>query len=153
MPNTIKLKSYGNVQEELTATAVAITPGMLLEMTSSGTVQAHSTAKGNILPFIALEDELQGKTIDDAYAASAKIQVWIPQRGDIAYLIPVDGTAITVGDLLVSNGDGRLQKYVATVDSASDVETIYDRIIVGQALSAVSSSSQTAEDRVQVRIF
>lgn len=151
--NTIKVKNHLNVIEEFTATAAAITPGMLLEMDSAGKVKAHSTAVGNVMPMIALEDDLQGKTIDDAYSASAQIQVWIPQRGDIAYMIPVDGTAIAVGDLLVSNGDGRLKKYVVTVDSAADVETIYDRIIVGQALEAVTSSSQTAEDRIQVRIF
>lgn len=151
--NTIKIKSYGNVQEEFTATAAAITPGMLVEMDSAGLIKAHATAVGNVMPMVAIEDALQGKTIDDAYDASGKIQVWIPQRGDIALMIPVDGTAIAVGDLLVSNGDGRLKKYVVTVDSAADVETIYDRIIVGQALEAVTSSSQTAEDRIQVRIF
>lgn len=156
--NTIKIKNYLNVFEEMISTAVAIKPGMLLEMTNASgakTCQAHSTAQGNVIPLIALEDEMQGKTIDDAYAATAgtHIQVWIPQRGDIANMLVVDGTAIAVGDLLVSNGDGYLKKYVATVDSAADVETIYDRIIVGQALEAITSSSATTEDRCLVRIF
>ena len=40
MPNTIKLKKYQDIINEYEAEA-AITPGMLIELTSSNTVQAH----------------------------------------------------------------------------------------------------------------
>lgn len=159
--NTIKIKSYSNIVEEMAATAAAIKPGMILEMgsASNATVcKAHATANGNVVPMIALEDELQGKSIYDAYSATAgtKIQVWIPTRGDIAYLIPVDGTALAIGDFVTSNGDGRVKKYVVTVDSAADVETIYDRIIIGQVLETITSASESAgeeEEMVMVRIL
>ena len=43
---TIVIKSYNNNRDQKVATAVAITPGMLLERTSTDLVQAHSGAGG-----------------------------------------------------------------------------------------------------------
>lgn len=166
---TIKIKKYSDVIEELTATAVAITPGMLLEATSTEeTCQAHSAESGNVLPMFALEDEMQGKGIGDNYAASAKIQVWIPGRGDIVLAIIEDGTTIAIGDFLESNGAGLLQKYVA--DKASWAEpsaagslTVIPNAIVGQAVEAVATGAASSENssesplalgrRIQVRII
>lgn len=134
--NTIKVKKYSDNIEELTATAVAITPGMLVEVTSAGTVQAHSSPGQNAMPKFALEDELQGNGIDDAYAVSARIQVWTPYRGDLVYAIVADGENIAIGDELESNGDGTLRKHDA--DSAGAVE--YPMAVVGIARSAIDLS-------------
>jgi len=149
-PKTIKIKKYSDVIEEYTATAVAITPGMLLEMASATTVQAHSTAEGNALPMFALEDELQGKEITDNYAVSSKIQCWIPYRGDIVYAIIEDGTDIAVGDFLESSDTpGFLQKHVADKGSwagpsAEGSITVYPNAIVGQALEAVAAGADSS---------
>jgi len=141
MPNTVKLKNFSDVNEEYTATAVALTPGMLLELTSAGTVQAHSTAGGNVLPMFAFEDELQGKGIDDAYAVSDKIQVWIPGRGDIVYAIVANDNDIAIGDFLESDGNGYLQEHAADISNAPNVTNQ----IVGQALEAVDTLNSSAE--------
>ena len=114
--NTIKVKKYSDVIEEIVA-ASAITPGMLLELASATTVKAHATAGGNQLPMFALEDELQGNGIDDAYAAADPVQVWIPYRGDIVYAILEDGNNVAVGDFVESAGNGNVQKHVADVES------------------------------------
>lgn len=166
--NTIKLKKYSNVIEEITATAVAITPGSLLELTSGDEVQVHATAERNVLPMFALEDELQGNGIDDNYAVSAKIQVWIPGRGDIVYAILKDDTAaVVIGDFLESAGGGLLQLHVEDVeswDSASvkGTVTVYSETIVGVALEAVDLSGSSGEEssgalgynkRIKVRII
>lgn len=144
MSNTIKLKNYLNIFEEYTATAVAINPGMLLEVTSAGTIQKHSTAGGNVLPIFALEDELQGGGIDTAYAVSSKIQCWIPQRGDQVYAVLADGQTAVIGSFLESNGDGYLRVY-----SADSTGTYYHNQIVGQALEALDlSDSSGAESSV-----
>ena len=155
---TIKLKKYSDVIEELVA-AGAITPGMLLEYTSAGKVQAHQNAGQNALPMVALEDELQGNGIDDAYAADDPVQVWIPYRGDHAYLILKDDTeAVSEGDLLESAGGGYVQKH--TADSAGAVE--YPKAIVGQALEDLDLSGSSGEEssgplgynkRIKVRIW
>jgi len=157
--NTIKIKKYSDVIEEITATEVAITPGSLLELDSAGTVQAHSTAGGTVLPMFALEDELQGKGIDDNIAASNKIQVWIPGRGDQVYAILQDGEDVSIGDFLTSNGTGSLKKL--TVDSAGGLEPV-NSPIVGVALEAVNLSDSSGGEssgalgynkRIKVRII
>ncbi len=147
--NTIKVKKYSDVIEEYTATAVAITPGMLIEIASATTVQAHSTEAGIVLPMFALEDELQGNGPEDNYAVSSKIQCWIPYRGDIVYAIIEDGTDIAVGDFLESNGAGLLQLHVA--DTASWAEpsaagsiTVVANPIVGVALEAVAAGADSS---------
>ena len=104
--NTIKLKKYSDVIEEFVAGA-AITPGMLVALNASGAVIPHGEAAGNAIPMFALEDELQGKTIDDAYAAGDPVQVWVAGRGDIVNAIA--GAQIAAGDFLVSDGTGKLK--------------------------------------------
>lgn len=104
--NTIKLKKYSDVIEEFVAGA-AITPGMLVALNASGAVIPHGEAAGNAIPMFALEDELQGKTIDDAYEAGAPVQVWVAGRGDIVNAIA--GAQIAAGDFLVSDGTGKLK--------------------------------------------
>lgn len=138
--NTIKVKKYSDVIEEYTATAVAITPNMLIELASATTVQAHSTEAGNALPMFALEDALQGNGIADNYAVSSKIQCWIPYRGDIVYAIIEDGTDIAVGDFLESNGAGLLQLHVADAGSVAGVPNA----IIGQAIEAVAAGADSS---------
>lgn len=150
--NTIKIKKYLDVIVEYTATAVAITPGYLLELTSAGLVQAHSTVEGTVLPMFALEDELQGEAITDAYDASAKIQVWVAVRGEIVYALVNDGEDIAIGDFLTSAGNGKLQ---ATTGSSATLSE-YPQSIVGVALDAVDMSDSAKADpsgRIRVRII
>lgn len=119
--NTIKLKKYSDVIEEFVA-ADEITPGMLLELNSDGEVAPHSVAGGSAYPMFALEDELQGKTIDDDYAADDQVQVWLPGRGDIVNAL-VSGVNVAVGDFLMSAGDGSLEKFASQLTIASLVYT------------------------------
>ncbi len=150
--NTIKLKKYLDVVNEFTATAVAITPGMLLELTSDGLVQAHSTEGGPVLPMFALEDELQGKGITDNYAVSAKIQVWTAVRGEEVYALLADGEEVAAGDFLISDGNGKLKKYDG--NTASDVE--FPQSLVAVALEAVDMSDSSGADpsgRIKVVIM
>ena len=51
--NTMKVKKYSDNVEELVA-AAAITPGMLVEVATAGTVQAHSTAGGTVIQKLPL---------------------------------------------------------------------------------------------------
>lgn len=156
--NTIKLKKYSDVIEEYVA-AAAVTPGMVLEFTSAGKVQAHQNAGQNVVPMVALEDELQGNGIDDNYETDDPVQAWVPYRGDQAYLILKDDTlAVTTGDLLESAGGGYVQKHEA--DSAGAVE--YPLAIVGQALEDLDLSGSSGEEssgvlgynkRIKVRIL
>ncbi len=144
--NTIKIKKYSDVIEEMKA-AAAITPGFLVEESAAGVVRKHSVASGNAIPMFALEDELQGKTIDDAYTTDDQVQVWIPGRGDMVYGLLAVGQNVTVGTFLVSNGDGYLK---AVADSASFGDDDSAKII-GVANEAVNASAAAA--RIIVRII
>lgn len=147
--NTIKIKKYVDIIEEMVANA-AITPGMLVEEMSTGKVRAHATAGGNAIPMFALEDELQGKAIAEAYAAADPVQVWIAQRGEQVYAILADGENVAIGDPLESNGDGTLKKHVADTESFESNEagsiTVYPLQIVGFALEAVDLSGSSGEE-------
>jgi len=153
MPNSIILKRLGaEVIEEITATAVAIKPGYLLELASATTVQAHSGAAGNCLPMFAIEDQFQGKAITADYAVSVKIRCWIPRRGDQVYAYLADGESASAGDFLESNGSGALAVVVADEPS----EQTYPGNLVGVALEALDlsqSANLSALGRIRVRII
>ena len=147
--HTIKIKKYSDVIEELTSTAVALTPGMLLEVIAGGYVQKHATLGGPVTPpMFALEDELQGRGIDDNYAVSSKIQVWIPGRGDRVYAFLQNGQSVVAGDKLASGGDGTLIKYVGISTKPNPVVAI--------AMEAVDMSGSSGADpggRIDVMII
>jgi hypothetical protein len=134
---TIKLKNYTNVFTENTA-AAAITPGMLIELTSSGTVRKHNSANTFAMPMFALENYLEGKTIEDAYATGDQVQVWVPGRGDEVYALLADGFNIAIGDALTSNGGGFLKKSDTDFQSYASFNEgkFSDRPIIGIALEA-----------------
>ena len=148
--NTIILKNRSNAFEEYVATAVAITPGMLLEITSGNLVQAHSTAGGDAIPMFAVEDQLQGGKISTAFEASATIpQCWITHNGDEVYALLANGETAVIGSELVSNGNGELK--VFTADTAASIE----EKILAIALEAVDMSGSSGVDpdgRISVRI-
>lgn len=143
--NTIKVKKYSDVIEEMVASA-AITPGMLLIIESTGKVKAHNQADKDVFPIFALEDELQGKGIDDAYAANDPVQCWIPYRGDIVNAILADGQKVVVGDPLTSDGYGRLKKHVTDTGASTVPWTVYPEQIVGYAAEALDLSGSSGAE-------
>lgn len=138
---TIKVKwANPQYQKELTATAVAIYPGYLVERTSAGTVQAHSNAGQNAAKMFALEDELQGKEIADAYGVSTLIQCGVFSSGDEVFVVLKEDENISIGEFVESAGDGQVQAHAAS--SAGAVE--YPEAIVGVALATLDLSASAA---------
>lgn len=142
---TVKLKKYVDIINEFVA-AAAITPGHLVELIAAGTVQKHATAGGNVLPMFALEDELQGKGITDAYAATDPVQVWTAVRGEEVYAILKNGQNVTIGTFLESAGGGELQAHVADTADSNDASTNLGNQIVGVALENVDMSGSDGVD-------
>jgi len=142
--NSVLVKNYSNVFEELAA-AGAITPGMLVELTSAGAVVAHNSAGENALIMFARENEYEGKGINDAYASGDKCHVWIPGRGDQVYAILADGENVAIGDFLESNGEGYLRKFVADPVSSAGGD-IQPQSLIGVATEAVDLSDSSAEE-------
>lgn len=157
---TVKLKKYVDIVNEYDA-AGAITPGMLIEVTSADKVQAHSGAGQNAAPMFALEDELQGNDIDDAYAADDKVQCWSPVPGEEVYAILDDGNNVSIGDFLESAGNGNLQTHSPDKDSSARTGDTYSQQVVAVALEAIniadssgaeSSGALGYDKRIKVRI-
>ena len=157
---TIKLTKHSDVIEELVAHE-AITPGMLLSLTTAGQVEPHTQAGGNDLPAFALEDELQGKGIDDDYVEGDVVQVWIPGRGDWVNALLADDQDVLPGNWMESDGEGRLRIHEPDPGD-STIGTVVNPI-VGVAREKVSSglgsgSESSAEGlyynpRVKVTIY
>ena len=117
MSNTIILKQIQRDRAEMEKVpAAAFYPGHLLEITTADKFQKHSGAAGVVAPKIfAVEDENQGKTINDVFATTGRAVGWIPQPGDEVYAVLADGEDIAIGDKLVSNADGTLKEGTANV--------------------------------------
>jgi len=91
--------------EELVA-AGTITPGMLCEVTASGTVQAHSTEGGRAERLIACEDALQGNGVDTNYSAADIVSLAVAAPGEVFNMLMAAGEDGAPGAAVVSGGDG-----------------------------------------------
>lgn len=147
--NTIILKNYLNIFEEFTAGG-EIYPGMLIELTGVNTVEAHDDdAPAACLPMFAIEDALQGKTINEAYVSGEKVKCWTPTRGDVVWSILEDGANVTAGDFLESNGSGYLQKYTSGTPVGIALETMD---LSGSSGEESSESPFGFNKRIKVKI-
>lgn len=153
---TIKLKVHEDyIQEEGTLTAVEVDPGMLLERTSAGTFQAHSTEGGPAEVLVCVEDEGQGNEVSDSYSASSRVVFIAARKGDVFALKMTDTDSsgrckISQGEFLESNGDGYLRSWSAAtgvVDSASALTNqFYPLAIALEAIDMTDSSGVHGAD-------
>lgn len=147
---TIKLKKYLDVIIEQFA-AAGITPGHILELTSTDKYcRKHSGGGEAVAPvLVALEDELQGGSIDDAYTQDQPVQVWVGVSGEVFLGILATDQDVNRGDHLESNGDGTLRKYTPADSEA----TGHQSSIVGVALESVDTTG-SLEGRVsRIRVM
>jgi len=122
--NQIHLK--GDFRREELYAAAAISPGDLVELTSAGKAQVHSTAGGVAERLVAVEDALQGNTIDDDYAADDLVSINIELPGNSVQMFLKAGENVAIGAKLESAGDGTLQavttgEVVAVAEEAEDL--------------------------------
>jgi len=141
---TIKIKKYSDVIEEYVASGI-ITPGMLLKYDSDGKVLATNATEA--MSLFAMEDELQGKGIDDNYAVGDPVQVWVPYRGDQVYGW-LSGASVVAGDFLQSAGDGSLKKYGQTLAAA----TVDVLCLAAAGFSLTADTSGSAGNAISITI-
>lgn len=126
--NTIKAKRYHDIVNEEEA-ASAITPGQLVELLADGTVQAHSTAGGNAARRVALENELEGGTVEDDYAAGDQVFVWEVAPGEEVLVAIESADDPSPGTRLESAGNGN----TTIADTGEELfEVIGDKVIDDQ---------------------
>lgn len=119
---TIILRGDGVGKEAIAA--AAITPGDLVERTSTGTVQRQSSAAAQAQRAFARENEVVSGDIDDAYAADDTTLYTVMYPGAEVYGF-ITTENITQGDNLVATGDGSLKgtSVVGQVPTSTGVVT------------------------------
>ncbi len=151
---TIVLKGQ-EIRKEYTANA-GITPGMLVEVMSTGNVRVHATDAGNAAKLFAMENDIVGKDIDGAYVANEKVQCASCHSGMEVYAWLSAGENVAINDLLDSAGDGRLDKHVAPTEATGTVmvpATINLDSVVCRSLETLDlSASGVATARIKVEI-
>lgn len=127
-----------------------IKPGHLCEFyndTGVGKVRVHSTAKGFGENLVALEDPLQGQTVDSvkdrnidiSFVATESVPLAICSPGVMAYMWLKPLTNYVLGDKLESAGDGTLQK----ISGSADLK-IFATLLQAKDLSASGSIATRA---------
>lgn len=134
-PKTVTLGG-DYTQREAKANA-AITPGMLVALDANGEVGPHSSAGQEGVDGVAVEYDLTGRGIDDAYADDDQVVYRVPYEGSHWYAILASGQNVARNAALTSNGDGRLK-------AAGNTDMVY-----AYAEEAVNASAAAA--RIKVR--
>lgn len=125
-----------------------ITPGMLVKLNASGQLIAHDEEGGRGECGFAVEDALQGKAVGDDYSSGNLACYILPRKGCEVHALLKDGENVSIGDELVSAGDGTLQARGSSGSGVTEWQTI------GHAMEAkdLSSDSATTAQLMRVRI-
>jgi hypothetical protein len=113
--NTNTIRSKGPYIQDEAYTTEAVTPGQILQIDASETVglnlepQVKLCAETDVYVerMFAVEDGLQGKTVDDDYDADTLVTYIIPHRGSCVNARVAVAT-YAAGDKLVQDGSGAL---------------------------------------------
>ncbi len=144
--NQIQIKNFGGVvYEERDAGAAGIYPGMLCKVDSDSDVVQHNTEGGKAECLVAIEDSLQGKTVDDVYAINTPVRLVRFRPGEEFFGRQHGHTSITVGEQVVSKGDG-------TFRSASDSGS-YGDTAIAVALETQDLSAVDADRLIRLRVL
>lgn len=142
-PRTIRLKGVGRRIEK--PAQGAILPGSLVALTRSDGFIKHPSAGNKASAMFALENELIGLGIDDAYASGDLVQVEHFNQGDwvLAYLA-ASATKVWEGDYLESDGAGGLRLVGADYQEGASA--------IAQAMETVDNSAGGSIARIKVAI-
>jgi len=116
----------------------AISPGHLEERTSTAnTVKVHATQGGFAQKAFAIQSAYTGDDYTTAYATATQVEVAFPAPGAEVMAIIANGSAIAIGDKLVSAGDGTLKELTSETK---------DETVVAVAVEACDMSGSSAAD-------
>jgi hypothetical protein len=129
-----KIHNRGGWRHDEATAAGTITPGMLLEVTYEGKVQAHSTEGGRCERLVAQEDALQGHGVDTNYdtVTNTIVSIAIMEPGSVFNLLMKSGEDGAPGAEVISAGNGTV-KCVDNVTSANLIDQVIGRIDASEA--------------------
>lgn len=137
MAKTIALK--GDFVRKEAKASEAITPGHLVEFGGANELRKHSTVGGQARKAFALENDLIGKGIADAYASGDAVQYGVFYPGAEVYALLGAGLTCAKGDFLESNGNGTMKASSTPVEGSN----------IGVAMEAQT----TAGGRVRMEVL
>lgn len=137
-PETIVIKSEPLLKEGKATSEIY--PGHLVALTGEAQIGVQTAPKTNVRRAIALENDLLGKSINDAYAVDENVVYGAFYQGQEAYVrVAANAEALVVGDGLESAGDGTVRK-------------VTDGIVIGYAMEAKDNSSNSSEVFIKVEV-
>jgi hypothetical protein len=139
-----------NIKEALASGSV--TPGMLVKRSSATQVVAHNVAGGFAQKLFAIEDDLQGKGVSDVYATTTRLRFHTAARGDEIAALITTGQTLVAGDLLMSDGAGKLTKFVAQDTGDLDSTDGGVAIVTGQVVAVALEAVTTAPDGTRLLV-
>lgn len=148
---TVLIKSTNDNFIELEA-ASAVTPGEIVERTSAGKCQAHSTAGGDVGPvLVAMENYLEGEAVDTDYDSGDIVICKVAAPGErFALLLTDDSSAaggiIVESEYVESDGAGRCRLHSTQDVSSGEAATIYSKPIIGMALEDKDMTDSSGAD-------
>lgn len=128
------------LQNEDAAAAEAITPGMLVNLNSSGLLIKHAAAAGVAARNWAMERDEMGQSIDVAYAIGDTVKVGAFHQGMRVNAFLASGQNVALGAFLESAGNGALKVVSAGFP-------------VGRALEAVNNTPGPGMARIRVEVI
>lgn len=144
-------ESTGYNEAPASGSLVAPYPGMLIQLNSDGTVSVCTQAGGGMPKIFAVEDALQGYTINDQYSQGDIVRYINAEPGHILQGVIPAGFSTSIGTMLQSYGDGSLVPQVAsagtvlyvtnansTAISNTAAETAFDQYYVFPAKELVA---------------
>ncbi len=133
----------GKPQIEEAPADAAITPGELIEWVPNASfrrLRVHGTSTGAAVPMFALENEVFGKEIGDAYASGETVRFATCPKGTIVLARITANVNLETGDWLESDGSGELQLTTSNNEA----------VRVAQADESLTSTGSI--QRIKVRI-
>lgn len=131
-------------QEEYKAGEAGIYPGMQVKLDANGEVIKHSTSGGALgdEKMFAMEDQIQGKTVDQVYANDSIVTVILPRVGCEINVLLEDGETVAPATKIMAGGTGQVKANAAGTQ------------IIGMSTGTLdlSGSSNTADGLTPVRI-
>ena len=132
--------------EEFPALAANVYPGHLISVNSDGKVIPHGIIGGKGEAMFAKEDALRGRNVETVYGADDVVGCILPSQGCEVYARIQDAQNISLGDPLMSGGDGTL--IILADYSGADA----DEIIAYAAEDIDATASDTDSDGTLGRV-
>lgn len=95
---------FTQVEHEVGASGIY--PGMLVMVDSDDEAVVHDTLGGTCEVLVPIEDIHAGQTVDDALTSGERNQFVIPHPGAVFQGLVASGQALSIGEKLISGGDG-----------------------------------------------